>query len=192
MHGHIRLQSPGQSYAVKYQLHEPRQIGRIAIGADFAALLAQAEHFGEQPLALLQALIELDANRRAGCMRRVDGAKQGGAFGSVSREIGGQIAQERHNRSAGLPSSMDVLLDGGEAFTAKSGEHVFLGGEIIKEGALADVGGFCDVLDGSFQEAALGKKLQGGAKQAIANFFAVALAAARARSSFSTEIGGTQ
>ena len=71
----------------------------------------------------------------------------------------------------------------GHALLAERGQHVFLRGEIIEEGSLADVGGFGDVLNGGFLIPALGEELQRGAKEAVAGFGAVALAAA-------AELGG--
>ena len=51
--------------------------------------------------------------------------------------------------------------------------------KIIEEGALAHVGCFGDVLDSGFKIAAFGEKPQRGAKQPLADFGAMAFAAAR-------------
>jgi len=51
-------------------------------------------------------------------------------------------------------------------------------GEVVEEGAFADVGGVSDVFDGGVREAALGEKIEGGAEKALADLSAAALAAA--------------
>ena len=70
-------------------------------------------------------------------------------------------------------------LDGGDALGAEGGQHVLFRREIIEEGSFAHVGGFGDVLDGGFEIAAFGEEPQRGAKQTVADFGAMAFAAAR-------------
>ena len=54
---------------------------------------------------------------------------------------------------------------------------MILAGEVVKEGAFADVGGFRDVLNGGFGEAFVGEKLEGSAEKALAGLSAAALTA---------------
>ncbi len=85
--------------------------------------------------------------------------------------------RRRAGSAAPFFASSRALFDRGDALGAKRGENVFLRRKIIEERSLADVGGFGDVFNGGFQIAALGEEAEGGAKQALANFGAVALAA---------------
>lgn len=52
-------------------------------------------------------------------------------------------------------------------------------GEIIEEGAFADIGGIGDVFDSGIGETVFGEKIESGAEEALADFGGVALAAVR-------------
>ena len=58
-------------------------------------------------------------------------------------------------------------------------EDVIFAGEIIEEGAFADVCGVGDVFDGGICETVLGEKIESRAEEAFAYFSGVALAAIR-------------
>ena len=54
---------------------------------------------------------------------------------------------------------------------------MFFAGEVVEEGAFADVGGVGDVFDGGVGEALFGEDIESGAEQALMYFGAAPLAA---------------
>ena len=91
-----------------------------------------------------------------------------------------RIPRVRRNCETGSPvvrkfSTMDCNFD--ELHFREGQEEMVFAGEIVEEGAFADVGGVGDVFDGGIGEAALGEKIEGGAEKALADLSAAALAA---------------
>ena len=166
--------------AMKNQLDQPSQIGGGKIAPDLAPLLRQREHFRHQAARLPEALLEFGAHRQARSMSRIDRAQQAALSEDCPARSVVRFLMTGRTGPFCLRASCDGALDGGNALVAERGQHVLLGGEIIEEGSLADVGGLGDGLDGGLLIAALGEEPQRGAEKPFAGFGAVALAAARA------------
>jgi hypothetical protein len=77
-----------------------------------------------------------------------------------------------------MPRLFIHVLNSRDSFHPKCRKHMFFCGEMIEEGAFADVRRFGDVFDSGLKISALGEKAQGRAVEPLADFRATPLAAA--------------
>ena len=132
----------------------------------------------------LRSLHQFVADGLAGGMRRKNRPQKSGAHVRLARGVSRQFPHHVHHRLVGGPGFFQRALYRGHAFTAKFGQDMLFGGEIIEERPLADIGGFSDVLHGGFQESTLREQIQRGTVQAVARLRAVSLAASAPRGAF--------
>src|ERR1700739_3494067 len=127
------------------------------IVADFAALLSELNHFGMQRKNALLQIEHGFADRGAGEIGLENRADDGGI---ARRLLGHELAEGTEKIGHGFAGAAS-LLDGGlklvELHFTKGKEDMFLARKIVEEGALAEIGGIGDVLDGGFGEAFLGE-----------------------------------
>ena len=166
---------------MKNQLRQPCQLGSGTIAADLTALLGESKHFRHQEPGGMNSLLHLGPYRGAGSISRIDRTKQRRLFRRKAREIGRKILDYRQNAAFHRRACSSGAFDHGDALVSERGKHVFFGGEVVKKGPFADVGGIGDVLDGGFQIAALGKQLERGVEKPLAGFGPVTFSAARRR-----------
>jgi hypothetical protein len=95
----------------------------------------------------------------------------------LSGQVRGKLPQDRKHRFISGSGFLQSARNGFHSFFAIPFKHVFLRGEIVEEGSLANIGRFGDVFHRSLEIAARSEELEGSAEDAFAHFDAVAFAA---------------
>jgi len=174
----VAVKRPDQEGAENGLTENVRDVRGGKVVANFAAMLAQLNHLGVQGV---HAILHFDhgfADGRGGEIGLQQRADDGGIAGGLLGHAHAQGTEELLHGLIGVTSGVDGVLQFGELHFAEGEEDVVFAGEIIEEGAFADVSGFGDVANGGFGEAFFGKELESGAEEAFTDVGATTLATA--------------
>ena len=173
----IAEERPDEESAKDHLAEDLSNFARRKIVAQLATLLADFDELAEQFVRARVVDTHGIAHRRAGQIGEKQGADHGGVAARLFGHTNAESAKKLRDGFAGGAQIFDDGLQLGELHFSEGQEEVVFAGEIIEEGALADVGGVGDVFDGGVGEAALGEKIERGAEEALADLSAAALAA---------------
>src|SRR6266705_3850346 len=183
MQGGITMDRPNQERAKDRLAKNVSDLRGGEVAADFAAFLPELNHLGMEGMDTLLHLKHGFAHRS----RREIGPQKGPDDLGIPRGLLGHAhtkpTEEFGHGLVDAASSLDGRLQLAELHLSKSQQDVILAGEIIEEGALADIGGVGDVFHGGLRKTLLSEEVESGAKKALANFRAASLAAADDRKS---------
>lgn len=177
LEGIIAEDRPDEESAKDHLAEDLGNFGRRKIAAQLATLLPDFDELAQEFMRARVVDTHGIAHRRAGQIGQKEGADHGGVAAWLFGHTNAESAKKLWERFAGGAQIFNDGLQLGELHFSEGQEEVVFAGEIIKEGALADVGGVGDVFDGSVGEAALGEEIEGGAEEALADLSAAALSA---------------
>src|SRR5258708_14439743 len=181
MQGRIAIKRPDQKSAENGLAKNLSDLRSRKVITDFAAILAELDHLGMQAMHPFLQIHHCLANRG----RRKIGLKNRADDGRVaSRLLGHADAERTEELWHGLArpvSHLDGCFQLPELHFHESQQDMVFAWEVVEKGAFTDVSGLGNVLDGRFGEAFVGEEIEARAKEALANFRAVALAAPRLR-----------
>src|SRR5258707_2148321 len=181
MQGRIAIKRPDQKSAENGLAKNLSDLRSRKVIADVAVILAELDDLGMQAMHPFLQIHHCLANRG----RRKIGLKNRADDGRVASRLLGHADAERTEELwhglVRLPGCLDGYFQLPELHFHESQQDMVFAWEVVEKGAFTDVSGLGNVLDGRFGEAFVGEEIEGRAKEALANFRAVALAAARVR-----------
>src|SRR5271154_5573757 len=175
--GIVAIKGPDKKGAEDGLAKDQSEFAGWNVRANFAAILADGDEFGEKGELAVLHLQRALAHSAVGHIGQKENASEIGTAGRLGGHAGAKGAKKFRHGNVGAASSFDSLLKTAELHLAVGQKNVIFAGEIVEERTFTDVSGVGDVFDGGFVEAFSCEKFERGKIEAFADFGGTSLAA---------------